>query len=99
MFTAILLAAGLAPDGRRPPQAPTRPAQFPRPGAVVIQAAGACGVAGCNCGCRSGDVCRCAQPAAAVTYARPPVTYQPQPVFYPAFRPAVTFGGGCAGGG
>lgn len=100
MLTATLLVMSLAADGR-PLQSP-RPPQFPPPGVVLVAASAppACGLSGCTCGCRSGEVCRCAVPA-AVAVPAPPVFY-PQPVYRPAFQPAYRpayFGGFSGGGG
>lgn len=94
MLTAtLLLGMSLAADGR-PSQAP-RPPQFPPPGAVLVVAGTppACGLSGCTCGCRSGEVCRCAAPAPVP----PPTVFYPQPVYRPAYQP-VTFGGFSGGG-
>ena len=100
MLTATLLVMSLAADGR-PSQAP-RPPQFPPPGVVLVVASAppACGLSGCTCGCRSGEVCRCASPAPAVVPAAP--VFYPRPVYQPVYRPAfqpMTFGGFSGGGG
>lgn len=96
MFTATLLVMSLAVDGR-PLQAP-RPPQFPPPGVVLVVAGTppACGLSGCTCGCRSGEVCRCAGPVPAVLPA--PAVYHLRPAYRPAYQP-IFFGGFSGGGG